>query len=303
MSLKAGYATEPQKIRIEYKSEYTELIKDWHINLDAGLNELKYTHFYGLGNERILEADVESDFYRVGTEFFNFNLGMDHYINSNIKININSSFRNSTMKNDENSIIGVDDFIGEKGISQVSLGVGAEYDSRDGEDFAKDGIYASTHVTHSSSFLSNNNAFTKLKFDGRFYFTPEIFPITFAQRIFGEKLWGKYNIFDAAILGGSSILRGFVRERFSGDAAVMVASEVRMPIAKLRVIIPGVVGFSAHAETGRVYYSGDNSSDKWHPSLGGGLWVSYLKESIILNFTISHSNESDQMYITTGFMF
>ncbi len=98
-------------------------------------------------------------------------------------------------------------------------------------------------------------------------------------------------------------MRGFIRERFAGDAAVMAGSEIRMPLAKIRVIIPGVVGFSAHAETGRVFYSEETSSDKWHPSVGGGLWVSYLKESIILNFTLSSSSETDQFYITTAFMF
>ena len=136
----------------------------------------------------------------------------------------------------------------------------------------------------------------------RFYYTPGFLSMTFANRVYLEKVWGDYFIYDAAILGGAETLRGFTRERFAGDAAVMAASELRMPLVKLWLIIPGILGVSGHAETGKVFY--DNiTSDKWHNAAGGSLWISYLNDAIMLNITASQSSENLVIYLSTGFMF
>ncbi|NOG46820.1 MAG: BamA/TamA family outer membrane protein [Calditrichaeota bacterium] len=302
MSLKAGYATKTQKSRIEYDAKFTELIKNWLVSFNVGKNELAYSRFYGLGNERKLEYDPESNFYRIGAEFLHFGLSMQHDLNHNFNLEIKTSFRKTNELSGEKSILETDDFNGEEGTRQMSFALGLNYDSRDSENFAKDGFFIRTLASYAPDYVDNKNKFTKLKFDGRFYFTPENFPITFAQRVYAENIWGDYDIYDAAILGGTNILRGFSRERFSGDAAIMAGAEIKMPVAKLNIIIPGVLGFSAHAETGRVFYSKENSSDKWHPAAGSGVWVSYLQESLILNFTFSASKETKHIYLTTGFM-
>jgi hypothetical protein len=75
-----------------------------------------------------------------------------------------------------------------------------------------------------------------------------------------------------------------------------------MPLFRLNLIIPGMMGISAHTETGKVFYE-QLESDIWHASAGGSLWISYLKDSIMLNLTGSQSVEGLEIYFTTGFMF
>jgi hemolysin activation/secretion protein len=182
------------------------------------------------------------------------------------------------------------------------MGMNFILDGRDMDVKTKDGFYLNLGGQYTPDVLNNNKAYSKAMLDSRFYYTPGFFPVTLVNRFYAEKIWGDYYLYDAAILGGTEILRGFTRERFAGDAALFMASEIRMPVARLNIVIPGVLGLSAHAESGRVFYKNDNS-DMWHPAAGAGLWLSYLHEAITLNFTGSQSSEGLQIYFNTGFMF
>jgi hemolysin activation/secretion protein len=123
-----------------------------------------------------------------------------------------------------------------------------------------------------------------------------------AFRFIGENLWGKYPLHESAFLGGQKNLRGFSRERFSGDALIFGGLELRSYLFPIRIIFPAQFGFTAFAETGRVFYEGEKST-MWHPSYGGGLWISFLNRLFIAHLTGAISREDVQIYITTGFMF
>ena len=69
---------------------------------------------------------------------------------------------------------------------------------------------------------------------------------------------------------------------------------------KLKLIINGNLGLHAFAETGRVFAENDNSKI-WHPSFGGGLWLSYLDRGFNIIATIAKSKEAYQLYFGLGF--
>ena len=104
----------------------------------------------------------------------------------------------------------------------------------------------------------------------------------------------------SAFLGGKDNLLGFTRERFSGDASLYGTLQTRMHLTKLKLIIKGNLGFHAFAETGRVFAENDNSKI-WHPSFGGGFWLSYLDRGFNIIATIAKSKEAYQLYFGLGF--
>lgn len=55
---------------------------------------------------------------------------------------------------------------------------------------------------------------------------------TFAFRSGFGKLCGMYPFFKAEFLGGTNNLRGFRRERFSGDASIWGQTEIRAHIGR-----------------------------------------------------------------------
>ena len=56
------------------------------------------------------------------------------------------------------------------------------------------------------------------------------------------------------------------------------------------------------ADTGSVWLDGE-SSDKWHTSWGGGIWIGILARTNSVAFTIAQSDERTAFYVRAGFSF
>ena len=95
----------------------------------------------------------------------------------------------------------------------------------------------------------------------------------FATRIGAKWTSGDYPFHQAAILSGNSDIRGYRSERFYGDVAFYHNLELRgklLTTSKRK--LPSSFGFMIAHDYGRVWLS-EESSDKWHRSYGGGLWI------------------------------
>lgn len=85
-----------------------------------------------------------------------------------------------------------------------------------------------------------------------------------------------YEFYQGAALGGDYDLRGFRNERFLGKQSFYQSSDIRWNLGKIkRSIIPMSYGILGGFDYGRVWANGD-TSNKWHQSLGGGLWLNGL---------------------------
>ena len=140
-------------------------------------------------------------------------------------------------------------------------------------------------------------------FDARAYIHTEfITTSSFAFRILGEKLWGNYPLHMSAFLGGRPNLLGYERQRFAGDALAYGAVGFRSYLFPLKILVPARFGFSLFAESGRVFYK-EEESNKWHPSSGGGFWLSFLNRQLTISLAMANSSEGAVIYFTTGFLF
>jgi hemolysin activation/secretion protein len=105
----------------------------------------------------------------------------------------------------------------------------------------------------------------------------------------GIKTFGRIPFFETARLGGMRTLRGYRPDRFAGEAAVYGSAELRVPISKLQIVIPGEQGIFGFGDAGRVYVQtnqvaggGAGQSDQFHTSVGGGIWMSFLSRDNVL---------------------
>src|SRR6185295_15606437 len=101
---------------------------------------------------------------------------------------------------------------------------------------------------------------------------------TLALRVGGKKVVGTYPFHESARIGGAATVRGFVEDRFAGDAAVYGNAELRLFLTKFFLLLPGEFGVFGLADGGRVYQSGE-ISDRWHGAVGGGLWFAFLSRA------------------------
>jgi hemolysin activation/secretion protein len=129
---------------------------------------------------------------------------------------------------------------------------------------------------------------------------------TLALHVGGKKVWsdtaGAIPYHEAAYIGGSRSVRGYPQQRFAGDASTYGAAELRVPLSRIYIFVPGNLGIFGLYDIGRVYLEGD-TSDSWHSSYGGGLWATFINTANTASLAIAASEEDTRLYLLAGFAF
>ncbi len=73
-------------------------------------------------------------------------------------------------------------------------------------------------------------------------------------------------------------------------------------VTQVNLLFPSEFGVVAVTDAGRVFQNGE-SSDKWHVSGGGGLWLAPVDREYTVSGTLVRSAEGTKFYVGTGFGF
>jgi hypothetical protein len=132
---------------------------------------------------------------------------------------------------------------------------------------------------------------------------------TLALRAGGKHMLGDtYPYFSAATVGGGGLfsgldeVRGLRPNRFIGDSSVYGNAELRLYVSRFFLALPGEWGLFGFGDVGRVWLDGE-TSDQWHTSWGGGIWIGLLARTNSVAFTIAQSDERTAFYVRAGFSF
>ena len=111
-----------------------------------------------------------------------------------------------------------------------------------------------------------------------------------------------YEYFQALTLGNNNYLRGYRKNRFSGQSLLYQTTELRVKLFESRsYIVPGAVGLIGFYEVGRVWIK-DETSNRWHNDFGGGFYYSPYNFAIV-SATIAHSAEDNLFNFSIGTKF
>ncbi len=123
----------------------------------------------------------------------------------------------------------------------------------------------------------------------------------------GERFtWGRVPYFGAAFLGGGGFFsggataRGFIAQRFAGDASLYANADARLFLFRFPLLVPTDFGITGFGDVGRVFAYGE-SSDRWHPSGGGGIWLAPLTRTNTISFSVAGSRDNVNVYGRAGF--
>ena len=146
--------------------------------------------------------------------------------------------------------------------------------------------------------------FTRIRSSLSLFFPLDWMPskTTLALRSGIEHLEGDYRFYQSAFIGGQKEVRGFNRNRYSGNTSQYNNAELRVDLKEINnQALPFRLGIMGHYDLGRVWLE-DEDSDLWHYSYGGGVYFDILG-FITLNATYSVADEGEAFLLQGGFLF
>jgi len=94
-----------------------------------------------------------------------------------------------------------------------------------------------------------------------------------------------------------------LRRPLPGDSSLFGNAELRWWVGRRKnAVLPVRWGLTAFAESGRVWYEGEDSK-KWHTGYGGGLMMQLVGTPMALGASIANGTEGIRFYFAGGYSF
>lgn len=289
-AINGRYASETGGFRFTYEGEFTDLLGQHELLLSAAAQTSLYgVNFYGFGNETINPealGEADRDFNRVRQQFLEFAPQIGKRINPAASYAFGPRyFAVETTRTEGRFLALSTDDAQDEGVFSNYQYLGLEgrftFDNRIPRAMPGRGIRFHVEGGYQFSLLGPGTSFPRLRTE-----------LTFNQRIdaygnlvlasrsgYSQVFTDELAYWQAATLGGAGErpnLRGFRRERFSGDRALWVNNDLRYRFINPRNSeLPFSLGALVGYDLGRVWLEGEES-DRWHYAYGAGIFISPL---------------------------
>lgn len=296
--IRAGYATGAKTGRFEHEADFRRINSSLFTTVSIYASGLEVLNFYGFGNETTSEESKE--FYKVFQRQLSFFPALRYTFNPQFEIYGGPVIKYSLYEEEDTLIAQLQPY-GAENFGQLGLKLGFSLDTRDLSRANASGFRFKVDTFFYPKVWHVETAFGGVRGDVSAY-------IQVAQRLMlalragGKKVFGTYPFYEAAFLGGLDTIRGLQKERFAGDALLFGSAELRLTLGKAVFIVPGEYGILGLADVGRVYLEGE-SSNRWHPAYGGGMFFSILDLSTVFSISVASSEERVAVYFKAGFWF
>jgi hypothetical protein len=299
---RAAFATGPKSYRLEYRGDFRRENSANHADIFARASGIDVISFSGFGNEN--PAPGNNEFYRVTQDAFGLQPSLVLAWGRRATIRFGPILKYvSTDNRPGRFLASLGNLYGSGNFGEVGGGFTFRYDNRDHPAAPRKGILFELGGSAYPAIWDVDSTFGEVHGEAVTYLSARA-PLdpTLALRVGGRKLWGRYPFFEAAFIGGASTVRLGRVNRYAGDASAYGSTELRLSLAKVKLVLPADLGVFGLADAGRVFLAGE-SSDTWHAAAGGGVWLSYLERAYTLSLAIAKSDERTGIYAQAGFGF
>ena len=301
---KAAFATGPKSYRLEYRGEFRRENSAIRADILARASGIDVISFSGFGNEN--PAPGNNEFYRVTQDAFGLQPSLVFGVGPRATVRFGPILKYVSTDDRPGRFLAspaLSNLYGTGNFGEVGGGLTLRYDSRDRPALARKGILLELGGSAYPAIWDVDSTFGEVHGEAVTYLSARA-PLdpTLALRVGGRKLWGRYPFFEAAFIGGASTVRLGRVNRYAGDASAYGSTELRLSLARVKLVLPADFGVFGLADAGRVFLAGE-SSNTWHAAAGGGLWLSYLERAYTLSLAIAKSEERTGIYAQAGFGF
>ena len=187
----------------------------------------------------------------------------------------------------------------------VGLTAELRVDGRDFTGFASKGVYLSIKASGYPKAWDVDETFGRVSGEAgialapRGSWQPSIHLMVGGVKTFGDSI----PFFETARLGGLRTLRGYNFDRFAGHAAAYGSAELRLPLTRIKFVVPGQQGVFGFYDAGRVWVDGEDS-DEIHTAFGCGFWMSFLNRGTVAYVGVARpTKDKEGTRVLAGFGF
>jgi hypothetical protein len=271
-----------------YEGNFYQAVGKWNVNVTANYDAIRWTNYYGLGNDT-KEITDNRDYYRLKTNEILGSVGLFRNIGLST-ITFTASYRAIEI------LGGAGQFVTDN-YSSTQLfnyehnqfaGANLEYEYQNVDDpgVPIKGIMFYSGFGHTLNVETFKTGFTKYAgiFQG---YLPLKGKFSLAVRTGFTTVSGQPEFYQYASIGGSQTFRGLRRDRFWGNTAFYNNNDLRYITNFRSYIMNGKIGALTFVDNGRVWYDPEES-DTWHLSYGGGVLLApFNKFMVSLVYAIS----------------
>jgi hypothetical protein len=299
--------------QVKYTGEFNQIMHNNDLVANIEFSNPVLNRFFGLGNATIKDQSKPLNFYRVRYKYVMADLLLrKKYFNNLLQFYLGPSYYHYWNKYRDNSngilahpgLVGLDSLSIYKGKSYLGGKFAIEINNLNNELLPSRGVIWKTEF--SSLFGTNQNSqnITKFTSDLAVYASlRDPAKLIAVLRFGGGHIFNQnYEYFQALNLGANNYLRGFRKNRFSGQSILYQTTELRIKLFESKsYIAPGAVGLIVFNEVGRVWVKNETSR-KWHNDYGGGIYFSPYNFAIV-SAAIAHSPEGYLFNFSIGTKF
>ncbi|HWN19269.1 MAG TPA: BamA/TamA family outer membrane protein [Gemmatimonadales bacterium] len=299
---RAAFASGPVSYRVEYRGEFRRENSGIRLDLLARASGIDVITFSGFGNDN--PAPGNTEFYRVTQDAYRLQPSVVFALGSRATMRLGPVLRYVSTDNQPDRFLAtLGDLYGTGNFGELGGGLSLRYDSRDRPALARKGLLLELGGDAYPAIWDVDSAYGEVRGEAVTYLSINA-PLdpTLALRVGGRKLWGQYPFFDAAFIGGASTVRLGRENRYAGDASAYGSTELRLSLARIKLVLPARIGIFGLADAGRVFLAGE-TSDTWHAAGGGGVSLSFLEHGYTISLAIAQSEERTGVYLQGGFAF
>ncbi|MBC7418140.1 MAG: BamA/TamA family outer membrane protein, partial [Pedobacter sp.] len=274
-----------------------ELLGKWNLRNYVNYDQIRWTNFYGLGNETLL-SNKNRDFYRTRSEEFIARVTTDRVFNNKHKFSTGIYFNTYRILNDTNRFL-----IKQSGLNNQLRSInenfgaavaGYVFQHLNDSVLPTKGISFQVDGTFIDNLKKNSNNVAKIGASTNF-FIPISKKFSIFTRVGGSTLSGTPQFFQYNRIGGSNTIRGYQRDRFYGNSTAFNQNELRYITNVKSFLFNGKFGVFGLYDAGRTWLKGETSKEI-HTAYGGGIILSPFNR-ITVSLAYAKSPEDTNIHI------
>jgi hypothetical protein len=285
----AAFSTKRTALRFDYRGSFRRMNSRLYTEARARASGVDRLNFFGLGNET--EDTSDKEFHKVDERLYRFTPTVNWSTGRTFEILGGVGVQYTDDKPGDTLITELQPY-GFGGFAQLNILAGLKWDTR-GLNKGFEALMEGEALGDLEEAGSSGRRYTGLRLEAGGGYFPKVWDVeeafgaaegslsgyvglgktervVLAARVGGKQTFGRYPWYAAAFIGGSESNRGFITNRFAGDASFYGNFELRIRVTETMPYMPARLWLFGLADVGRVWLEGEDSND-WHPSFGGGV--------------------------------